>query len=191
MSATRVTLDSLRDALHRGNRAAFVKQYPGVFLLAMGFLAVEKILACRTHGQAKQNEQQKGKRDSTEAVVFGTKLKHDAGQSHPLAGIAFFLQSTQETLAVSLGRHASCDIVVPDGSVSDRHCLLELTPEGARVRDQGTTNGTTINLERLTPNEPKLLGDEDILSLGRYSFQFLNAKTLYDELALLMALDRS
>ena len=69
-------------------------------------------------------------------------------------------------------------------------------PEGAdRVTglaiDVGSTNGTTVNLERLEPMRPKVLADEDILTLGRYSFQLLSAATMYSELALLDAMGES
>lgn len=43
---------------------------------------------------------------------------------------------------VVLGAHASCEVVVEDPQVSRRHVELLAVPEGVKVRDLGSTNGT-------------------------------------------------
>lgn len=43
---------------------------------------------------------------------------------------------------VVLGAHASCEVVVQDPQVSRRHVELMAVPEGVKVRDLGSTNGT-------------------------------------------------
>jgi hypothetical protein len=184
MNVKPVMLNTLRQEIRQLDKTAFFKQYPGAFLLAMGFLAVEKILAQR--GMAKGGP---SGQDPTAAIIFGPKLRHDSAQAHPLAGLALFLLPTGDKLYVDIGRNNSCDIAVPDSSVSEQHCRVEVTREGVMVIDNGSTNGTTVNLMRLEPNVPQLIADEDILSVGRYSFQLLSSKTMYDELALLNAMD--
>ena len=62
-------------------------------------------------------------------------------------------------------------------------------PEGLVVVDLGSTNGTNINQRRLQRDEVELLSDGDMLTVGRYSFQLLNAATLYSTLALIRALN--
>ena len=51
-------------------------------------------------------------------------------------------------LAVGAGRE--CDLVLDDPQVSRRHAELALAPEGIRVRDLGSTNGTYWQGTRLT-----------------------------------------
>lgn len=179
MQIEMVPLKTLREELKNLDKKGFRERYPGVFLLAMGFLAVEKIIG-RTRN---------GRNDPTAAVTFGAKLKHDAGQAHPLAGQVFLLQPASDLPFILIGRKDTCQIVVPDASVSEEHCRIVVSNEGAIVYDCDSTNGTSINLERLAPSKPRILDDEDILSLGRYSFQYLKAGTLFDELCLLLALN--
>jgi len=41
-----------------------------------------------------------------------------------------------------IGAHASCDLVLVDPQVSRRHAELAVVPEGIRIKDLGSTNGT-------------------------------------------------
>jgi DNA-binding NtrC family response regulator len=41
-----------------------------------------------------------------------------------------------------IGSGADCDLVLADGTVSRRHAVLELVPEGVAVEDAGSRNGT-------------------------------------------------
>jgi len=43
---------------------------------------------------------------------------------------------------VVVGAHASCDLVLVDPQVSRRHAELAVVPEGIRIKDLGSTNGT-------------------------------------------------
>jgi DNA-binding NtrC family response regulator len=43
---------------------------------------------------------------------------------------------------VVVGAHASCDLVLADPQVSRRHAELAVVPEGIRIKDLGSTNGT-------------------------------------------------
>src|SRR5438477_3136022 len=43
---------------------------------------------------------------------------------------------------VVVGAHASCDLVLVDPQVSRRHAELTAVPEGIRIKDLGSTNGT-------------------------------------------------
>jgi DNA-binding NtrC family response regulator len=44
--------------------------------------------------------------------------------------------------AITIGAGRECDLVLEDAQVSRRHAELAATPEGVRVRDLGSTNGT-------------------------------------------------
>lgn len=56
----------------------------------------------------------------------------------PAAGRVSALQPGR----VLVGRDPDCDVVVDDPSVSRRHCELEVTVSGTRVRDLGSAHGT-------------------------------------------------
>jgi len=43
---------------------------------------------------------------------------------------------------VVVGAHATCDLVLADPQVSRRHAELAVVPEGIRIKDLGSTNGT-------------------------------------------------
>ncbi|MFT3696637.1 MAG: sigma 54-interacting transcriptional regulator [Kofleriaceae bacterium] len=43
---------------------------------------------------------------------------------------------------ITVGAHASCDLILADAQVSRKHAELTITPEGIRVKDLGSTNGT-------------------------------------------------
>lgn len=45
----------------------------------------------------------------------------------------------------SIGRHGSCDLTIPDMSVSRVHARLERTPDGWLLTDLSSTNGTRVN----------------------------------------------
>ena len=68
---------------------------------------------------------------------------------------------------VVIGRGASCDVRLPDASVSQRHAVL--TAQGAEyhVVDEGSTNGTFVGGVRLSPKAPRVLRSGDLLRVGR------------------------
>ncbi len=77
----------------------------------------------------------------------------------PLAGKVFRL----EGYPVVLGRRESCDIVLPDESVSRRHARLELQKGGWVVTDLNSSNGTFVNGVRVRSTS---LSPGDTVKLG-------------------------
>lgn len=66
---------------------------------------------------------------------------------------------------ITLGRDVTNDVVVNDSEISRRHTrLTQQASGGYSADDLGSTNGTTVNGERLTG--PRLLRPGDILGLG-------------------------
>ncbi len=61
---------------------------------------------------------------------------------------------------LSVGRGNDQDICLPDRKISSAHALLEPTPEGYRLRDLGSTNGTYINGHLVQGVRPLRVGDE-------------------------------
>jgi len=51
--------------------------------------------------------------------------------------------------ALLVGRAPDCDFVLHDDTISWRHCSLERVPEGVRVRDLGSRNGTWLDNQRV------------------------------------------
>ncbi len=54
-----------------------------------------------------------------------------------------------EGAAALVGTDASCDLVLHDETVSKRHLELAFTPQGALLRDLGSTNGTFVDGHRV------------------------------------------
>lgn len=55
---------------------------------------------------------------------------------------------TDKGLVIGRGRHA--DVILDDGQVSRRHCLIRLTEAGIVAEDLGSTNGTHVNGDAIT-----------------------------------------
>ena len=64
-----------------------------------------------------------------------------------------------------VGRHESCDVVIPHVSLSKRHCVFVKTDGLLVLRDLATTNGTKVKGQRV--RWAALLPDDKI-SLGGY-----------------------
>jgi hypothetical protein len=165
-----IRLRDLVELTSQTDHVQFVAEHPGTYLVSMGILLGE--LAPR-----------EGERRSTISINFGPRLAHAAAGDHPLAGIVFRIPPGAPR--VTFGRGVDCDVVLPDESVSDHHCLIEFVRDGMKVTDLGSKNGTTVNLMRVPQGVAFPLGDANVLTVGRQSFQVLSAARLYDELSVL------
>ncbi|MDP9001008.1 MAG: FHA domain-containing protein [Myxococcota bacterium] len=68
---------------------------------------------------------------------------------------------------VVIGRGASCDVRLPDTSVSHRHaCLLAKGAEFVVV-DEGSTNGTFVGQVRVASRTSRLIRSGDLVRVGR------------------------
>ncbi|MEV1332600.1 FHA domain-containing protein [Micromonospora costi] len=79
----------------------------------------------------------------------------------PMRGASFRLRAAP----LVIGRAPTADVVVPDPHLSRRHAEVWLAPDGASVRDLGSTNGTWLNDRRISGVEQ--LADGDVIRLGR------------------------
>jgi len=73
--------------------------------------------------------------------------------------------------ATTVGRRPGNDCVIAgDPFVSGRHACLDAVGHSITITDVGSTNGTTVNGQRLSPSIPMSLepGDEVTLGNGRY-----------------------
>ena len=70
----------------------------------------------------------------------------------------------------SIGRDASCDLAIPDMTVSRRHAQLERTKDGWLITDLESTNGTRVNGWRVRGKVPIRAGD--VVSFGNLETVF-------------------
>lgn len=75
-----------------------------------------------------------------------------------------------DTARQVLGRRESCDIVLPDSSVSRRHACLEFAGGNFYISDLDSANGTYVNGTRIKRHELKS-GDEVVLGTCRFVFE--------------------
>ena len=102
-----------------------------------------------------------------------------AGAVIPVVG-----KNGPEQREILIGRSPFCDIFLDDAAVSELHCQLEREGERLAAADQGSTNGTLINGEALEPEVPRPLENEDVLTVGRQSFQFFTPRVLFQYMRL-------
>ena len=65
-----------------------------------------------------------------------------------------------------IGRARECELVVDSTQISRQHARLELDHDQVVITDLGSTNGSSVNGERLTPREPRRLRAGDKINLG-------------------------
>lgn len=168
----------------------FAGEYPGSFLLPVGLLSTDQPPESQPR-EAPADRPRHNKMTEAIPIVepvdtlvmsFEDRLKHSMAD-HPLAGSVFFIRHVEAAPTLVIGRNRGCDLVIPEPSVSGRHCEIVVDSKGNLVGvDLGSKNGMSINLKRLAPGMPLMIEDGDILTFGRYSFQYFHAQSLYDAL---------
>jgi len=66
-----------------------------------------------------------------------------------------------------IGADPGCDVVVAQPAVSGRHCRLSRYEHGFALEDLGSTNGTYVDGNRLTPGKPMVVSSGQAITLGR------------------------
>ncbi len=69
----------------------------------------------------------------------------------------------------TVGRHSTCDLTIVDSRLSREHLRIEWQTDRFVASDPGSSNGTTLNGEKLT--DPAGLANESILDLGGVEIQ--------------------
>lgn len=73
----------------------------------------------------------------------------------------------------SIGRNQDCDICISDSTISGHHCTLFRIDEGVYgLRDEGSTNGTRVNGEKLESQDEVQLNNGDIFQCGGIELLF-------------------
>ncbi|HEX4515974.1 MAG TPA: FHA domain-containing protein [Polyangiaceae bacterium] len=86
-------------------------------------------------------------------------VRAEAGGSEP--------SLTLDAPRVVIGRGASCDVRLPDPSVSQRHAVVSAQGAEYQIIDESSTNGTFVGGVRLSPKAPRALRNGDMLRVGR------------------------
>lgn len=68
-----------------------------------------------------------------------------------------------------IGRESWCDLAIDDAAASSRHCEVRLEPQGARLLDRRSTNGTFMEQNRVVEI---YLEDGDRFRIGRSAIVF-------------------
>jgi hypothetical protein len=110
--------------------------------------------------------------DNQDGVSASESLRHAV---YPLVKGEF--AATAGTV-FSIGRTDTNDFVIPDYAISKRHALIEVRGDEYLLKDCGSTNGTTLNGERVE-GKPVKLRDGARVSFARYEFSFLSPGALY------------
>lgn len=97
----------------------------------------------------------------------------DVGQILPLAGRDEF----------TIGRAAEGQPILPDvdltpfrayeNGVSRLHLSMKITPQEIYVMDLGSVNGTRLNNQKMTPNQPYMLRHGDVITMGKLRAQLI------------------
>jgi len=74
---------------------------------------------------------------------------------------------------VTIGRQASCTIVIADNNISRVHARFRASDNGWTMEDLGSTNGTKVNGVLIT--EPTLLSHGQLIALGSLQLHFEQA----------------
>ena len=67
----------------------------------------------------------------------------------------------------TIGRREDCDLRIPVGDVSRKHCRLVLSADNIRVQDLGSSNGTYVNGSKV---QDAFLNPGDTVSVGPVNF---------------------
>ncbi|MBI5493390.1 MAG: diguanylate cyclase [Deltaproteobacteria bacterium] len=76
---------------------------------------------------------------------------------------------------VTVGRAASCEILLDQDSVSRQHAVIRSSLREVTVKDLGSTNGSYVNDELV---QERALRDGDLVKIGRTIFKYLSGTNI-------------
>ncbi len=75
-----------------------------------------------------------------------------------------------------VGSAPSCDLVIDEQLVSQRHTEFATKADGCWLKDLCSKNGTFVNGTKLSSNTERLLVDDDVVSISFVDFKFVDGK---------------
>jgi hypothetical protein len=106
-------------------------------------------------------------RSSSADAFFVVCMGPNVGHKYPLGTVTL------------LGRSESADITLGDDRVSGRHCEVNRTPSGYRIKDLGSSNGTLVNAQKVNEAE---LREGDLVQVGYTVFKLQSAGPRVDRI---------
>lgn len=82
----------------------------------------------------------------------------------------------------TVGRHPSSEIYINDSSISRKHFELSKTTQGYFVTDFDSSNGTTVNGERIEPHKAFAVRSGDVITIRNIQIVFEIRNTQFDKL---------
>jgi len=82
---------------------------------------------------------------------------------------------------IVLGQSADCDLILPEYTVSTKHCAFVFEALRLNIMDLGSLNGTKINGELIEPHVPSRIRDRDLVTLGRIQFRYLLPDSFFED----------
>ena len=102
--------------------------------------------------------------------------------SSTLSKHIFYFHSTADTkkeVRFLAGRTATNDLVIVDYTISKQHAAFIKRQNRFLIVDQQSTNGTTLNMNKLEPLTEYPLRDHDLIAFGRLGFVIMKPIKLF------------
>ena len=174
MNVKRANLQDFVEPATSMTNEEFMRRFPGVYLVAMGTLSAEEVANDDCESVTREIQ-----------MPFSWSRRHSR-QSNPLRGQLFVIDDDSQDSAVTLGRTGISELQVPDQTISAKHAQLRFTDDRAvYIKDMSSKNGTSVNNQPIETNQERPLRDGDLLTFGRYSFQFFRPATFHAALRLI------
>lgn len=148
-------LEQFAQQFHDIGMESFKRMYPWPFLVALGMAG-----------------------NLDESNPSGTtiiKITDSVLERGRIAGRVFPLVKTRDSPKgpITIGRTSENDVVIPEYSVSRKHCFIATVNGTYRITDWGSSNGTLVNEVSIGKLTPFTLQGGEILTLGRLMMLFL------------------
>lgn len=80
---------------------------------------------------------------------------------------------------LTLGRGSGCDLVIGDGTVSERHLVFTRENGGWNARDVGSRNGSLVNGQPMIPGQPYVLQNGEQLKAGQVRLTYYTVEGMF------------
>jgi CheY-like chemotaxis protein len=169
----------------RSTREQFVAAWPCPFLVSVASLVSQSQNRATADILDPEMLQaiQDAMREKTEARQAGRRFVSTPRRSGALA-IAVRGGADGAAEKISVGRASDVDVFIDHATISKRHAWFLREPEGLRVSDAGSRNGTWVGGQLLEPNGPPspIVASEDSVRFGELEFTFLKSSSAWDVL---------